>query len=170
MTTYGDLRQYIRDNYSDAVDANSTRVFDRIIDRAFRKLAKVTDWSFLLDRGRINMVAPFDTGTVALTQDSKTVTLTGGVWPTTMGTDPWHINFGANTEVEFEVLTRTSGTVIEVDENWPFAADATSAFTAYRREYALPTDFRKFLWGEMENIFSQQVWCWPCLMMVLNVQ
>ena len=154
MTTFADLKTYVRDNYSDAVDAKSTRVYERIVDRALRRVGKVTDWSFLMDRGRINFVAPFETGTVALTQDSKAVTLTGGVWPTTMGTDFWHVNFDANTEGEFEGLTRTSGTVIQLDEVWPFATTASSQFTAYRREYALPTDFRKFLFGEMQETWG----------------
>ncbi len=154
MTTYKDLRDYIRDNYADSVDVKATRVYDRIIDRAFRRMAKTTDWSFLLKMGRINLVAPYETGTVALTQDSKTVTLTGGTWPATMGTDVWHIIFAANNEVEFEVITRNSGTVIELNENWPFTAEAANGFTAYRRDYALPVRFRKFMWGEMENYWE----------------
>lgn len=98
------------------------------------------DWSFgekLTDRVYIPMAAPYETGTVTVTQDSKTITGSGTTWTRDMEGS----FFQVGTNEPYEIITFTSTTSLTLAI--PYQNDTASAqtYTIYKRFYDLPLNF-----------------------------
>jgi len=152
-TTFANLIQFAQDQTADQNDARAVRKQKRAINNAFRRIARTHDWSFYIPTagGRINFIAAYDTGTLALTQGSNTAVLTGGVWPA--GAVGRKVVASSNPEVEFEVATRTNDTdvIFITGQNWLDDSAAASTYGIYADVYDLPDGFRKFLEGKGET-------------------
>src|SRR5512146_3144750 len=63
----------------------SEREIRRAVHDALAEVASAHDWTFLYKHGRVNLHAPYETGTVAYDLTGGTyerqVTLTDGTWP-----------------------------------------------------------------------------------------
>lgn len=112
------------------------------ISRAQEDFVNVGDWSFLSqyqDRVYIPLAAPYDTGTVTVTQDSKTITGSGTTW-----TKDMEGSFFAISENEvYEIRSFTSTTSLELAI--PYQNDTASAqeYNIYKRFYNLPLNFSR---------------------------
>lgn len=96
-------------------------------------------WSFLEDTYAISAEAVYETGTIAVS--GGTVTLTGGTWPADV-TDHY---IRVSNHVLFPT-SRDSGTQVTVNHSQLTIAAGTS-YEAPRYRYSLPSDFGEFLDG-----------------------
>lgn len=110
----------------------------------------IHQWSFLSRHFQISAVDKYDTGTIAIS--GGTVTLTGGTFPTDMV--DYFIEVGSH--VVF-VTTRTDDTHVEVSHSQLSIAAGTS-YEAYQFRYALPSDFSEFQNGLVYQDGSNYYW------------
>lgn len=130
LKTYG--RFQIRGNVGTAADTMLTSG----INDALGDLAKAHKWSWLATDGMLTFRATYATGTLAFTQDSTQVTLTGGTWPTWIA-DGGKILYQG---IYYIVATRDSDTVIHMEQAWSQGSVSGVGYVAYLNTYTLPTD------------------------------
>lgn len=139
--------------YSDAIDAlddfcrghassMAPSQIRRCILAAYDEFPSLYDWSFLLQNGRIQLHAPYTTGTVVYDATGgatceRQLTLTSGTWPA------WAVNGSVLfDDIVCDVERRYSDTVVSLDAMMSPGADVVSTtYKVWPRWYALPTDF-----------------------------
>lgn len=134
--TWSEARTILQGRIADSSDNVAV---DQALNQAQLEVARARRWPELIKRAFFNTEAVYETGTIVATEGSTTVTLTGGVWPSTVASakhrvalsvsDPWH-----------EVATRSSDTVILLAENWIQDTATASDYIAYRSHYSLASD------------------------------
>lgn len=108
--------------------------------QAIRDLFNDHPWSFALKEGRLLTEAPYSTGTVAVTNGSTAVTLTGGTWLTSWTTAPSSRRFATSSRNEPYNITITSGTTGTLDVAWQGDTNTATTYSLYRDIYAVPAD------------------------------
>ncbi len=105
---------------------------------AYRKFTNEARWTYLYRVERLNCVAPQSTGTVAYTQSTNTLTLTGATWPSWASLGSITIN-----NVRYDVATVPTTTTLTLTSNTAPPADiaAGTPYMLYQDTYALPSDF-----------------------------
>lgn len=110
------------------------------INRAQEDFCLYADWDFLetlSDRVCIPLSAPYETGTVTATQDSKTITGSGTTFTRNM--EGQYITIGSS---EFyEIKTFVSATSLTLAIPFQGTTVADEEFVIYRRFYDLPLNF-----------------------------
>lgn len=136
--TYFDLvESLIVSSFGGPQDAEQ-RDIRAAIHRAYDELTTLRDWQYYHVHGRVLTDAPYTTGTVTYVAATRTLTLTGGTWPSWAAQG--HVRVG---NVIGRVQTRVSDTVLTMDSQVNFKGDFTGeTFSSYRMEYPLPDDFR----------------------------
>lgn len=96
-------------------------------------------WSFLNPNATLNTITEYSTGTVAVTDDSTTVTLTTGTWPSWVASDATLVI----ADTSYGVASRTDGADIELDEAWSAGTDAAAAYSIHYHpeDYELNAQF-----------------------------
>lgn len=106
--------------------------------QACNALAQKWDWNWFRTIVTIKLSDIYQTGTVQYVASTRTMTLTGGVWPS------WAI-YGAVkvNDVDYEIATRTSDTVIVLSAQSAPVDDISTDTTYSIRRYAyqLPANF-----------------------------
>ncbi len=95
-------------------------------------------WSFLTPVTTLDTIAPYSTGTVAITKTGTTVTLTTGVWPS------WAATHGSLVvdSVEYVIATRTDDEFIELADAWTEDTVTVATFILkHNGNYDLPDDY-----------------------------
>lgn len=100
-------------------------------------------WSFLKPVERLTTVAPYSTGTVAVTNGDATVTLTDGTWPTWAAEGTLLI-----AGVAYDVASRTGDDEIELTSAWSGTTASDFTYSLERRSYDLPDNFGSII-GDM---------------------
>ena len=96
------------------------------------------EWSFLKPVVTLDTIAPYDTGTIAVTLAGTTVTLTTGVWPSWTAT---HGSLVVGT-TEYVIDTRTDDTHLELAEAWTEDTETAAEYVLkHDGNYDLPDDF-----------------------------
>jgi hypothetical protein len=131
--SYANARTILQSRIADS--SNSTAV-DQAIDQAQREVARSRRWPELIGRKFFNTVAAYETGTVAVTNASTTVTLTGGTWPSDVASGLYR--FALSTSGPwYGVATRSSDTVILLAQAYIGASDTSTDYIAYKSHYSL---------------------------------
>lgn len=141
---FADLVEHLSDYSGGEVMDRKSRDYRRAAVRAYQDLALSNEWKAYMTRGRINLNAVQDDGTIDfdLTGGSyeRMVTLTGYTWPT------W-VEFGTLLidGVRYKVDQRMSSTIITLTYDSCPTADvaALTTYALYQNVYPLPEDFRK---------------------------
>lgn len=110
------------------------------INRAQSKFALANDWSFLeqyQDRVDIALAAPYTTGSITVTQDSKTVTGSGTAWTKDMEGDYIRL-LGKEF---YEIRTWVSATELTLALPYQAASDSDADYQVCKRFYPLPLNF-----------------------------
>ena len=95
-------------------------------------------WSFLTPVTTLDTIAPYSTGTIAVTITGKTVTLTDGVWPSWTAT---HGSLVIDT-TEYVIASRTDDTHLELASAWTEDTETASDYVLkHDGNYDLPDDF-----------------------------
>ena len=99
-------------------------------------------WSWLNGQSALNTVASYSAGTVAITQDSTTVTGTSVAWTTAM--EGYIIRF--NDENEYYLISDVTGDVITLDKAYIGSDDAAATYEIVKVYYSLESDVKNVLW------------------------
>jgi hypothetical protein len=116
-----------------------------INDSYTRTLPRVEDWTMIIEDGNIQTVASYNTGTIAVTIGSTSVTGTSTVWTSAMTAEEgYKIKFSGNRDVyKFEYVSATSGTITP---SLSGPNDLTGQnYVLFKDEYALASDHDRFL-------------------------
>ena len=149
LTTYKDMKLHVIDFLGGNPGGDASRDARRAVQNGYRDLGAASNWSYFYQRGRVNTVAPYMTGTIAYTNATKTVTLTGGTWPSwaaqgvlvigavTTGTPVMQTG-----NVLYQVASNpTSSTLVLTNQTNPGVdIPAGTTFTLIQDTYPLPTD------------------------------
>jgi hypothetical protein len=84
----------------------------------------------------------YDTGTIAITKDARTVTLTGGTWPAAVV--GWHLALGDGLAERYRVVTRTSNSIVVIDRPYEGETETASPYTVWDPYVIAPRDLYKF--------------------------
>ncbi len=171
-TTYTELREEIAaylglTRTSSKWSATETAAIAVVLKRALRQFyfpppvagQKPHKWSFLEPLTTLDTIAPYDTGTIAVTITGTTVTLTDGVWPSWTAT---HGSLIVDT-VEYVIDTRTDDTHLELASAWTEDTETAAEYTLkHDGNYDLPDD-----WGGIKgNIVIESVNYKPNIVLV----
>jgi len=125
-----------------------------INDAYVRVLPRIEDWRPITVDSFITMVAMYNTGTVAATAGSATITGTGTTWTSAMtATDGYKIKIAGNDNIyTFTYVSATSAIIS------PALSGATNitgqAYTIFKDEYQLTSDFDRFLKNGSVYVYS----------------
>lgn len=116
-----------------------------INDSYTRTLPGMNDWEIITKESGITTSAYYNTGTVAATIGSTSITGTGTTWTSVMTYAlGWRIKFaGVDNIYEF---TYTGAGTATINPAFSGSADLTaSSYTLFRDEYSMPSDFDRLL-------------------------
>ena len=142
LFTYADALAAMDDFTQGHTVGHPTSGLRRILLTAYREITSLHDWSSLLVSGRVHLVAPQTTGTVAfdLTGGAtceRQLTLTGATYPASAA--DYSIRFA---DLLCDIERRYSDTVVSLDPIMSPGADVSSAtYSLWPRYYQLPYDF-----------------------------
>lgn len=134
-------------------------------------------WPFNEGEAAVACVAPYSTGTVAVTLNSKNVVLTGGTWLTSWVT-PAIIRINGSSGDSIVVASFDSPTGLTLDIEWPFASDAAATYSIEFPSHTIPSyisvtgvvecrlSMRRFLaQARFEDLLGKRPWMpqtyWP---------
>jgi hypothetical protein len=116
-----------------------------INDSYTRTLPALEDWTPLIKDTTLAMTARYNTGTVAVTAGGTALTGTSTVWTASMtAANGYKIKMSSNDNIY--TFTRLTNTTATISPALSGATDITSdSYVVYRDEYALASDFDRFL-------------------------
>jgi hypothetical protein len=155
--TLGDLRIRILKIFP-SLDLD---VLDGFIGDRYSEIIEELPWTRLNGRGVIQTIAPYSTGTVAMTQGGNAVTLTGGLWTAAM-TGRWLRVAGDD---DFYGFTQTGDSTGTLDRNYEGAASAAAAYTIFQHIYPVASNcriladdaFATFSYGPLDRLTRGQL-------------
>lgn len=138
MMNYGQLC----DRLTEEVNGITREDAQRRINRAYRTAVEAHSWSFLLKRFTLQTEASYDTGTVAVTPASASITLTGGTWTTSWVTTPSMRRIRIYSRDEpYDVSALGSTTTGTLTDSYAGdEAQPEATYFMYRDVYPLPAD------------------------------
>lgn len=132
--TYGQLRLVLTKS-APGVDPD---LLDAWIDGRYAEILDRLQWERLKIESVLETVAPYQTGTVAVTEGSTGVTGTATVWTAGMTGRGFRVT-GRNEYYEF---TRTGDTTGTLDRPYEGSTDAAAGYAIFQSVYPLPADCR----------------------------
>src|SRR5579872_702049 len=138
LTTYQDCVDHLLDYLGSSTDDQSERFCRRAVQDAYNKLPGMHSWSYLYARGRVTTVGPQQTGTIAYTNSTLTVTLSGATWPSWVTQGVIVLN-----NIPYPIASNPTNTTITLPPQANPGADITAGatYTLYQDAYSLPIDF-----------------------------
>ncbi len=144
-TFLGFIRRSSQDRSGALADTEAIEILNDAVDM----IAMERQWDYYHTRGAVQTQAKYETGTIALTYGSTTCTLTTGTWPTWAASGEIFVN---GTWVV--VASRTSGSVLVLEDPWGNDSVTASSYTLVQFRYALPADCIRI----SDTMFGSQ---WP---------
>lgn len=149
LFTLEDAQSHLLDWLGSNVRQDAVRDCKRAIQQAYRELPNEHHWSYFYSILRLNLVAPYSTGTIEYIHSGgsseRLVNLTGGSFPewAAEGTLRLSNAASATTAVDFEVARLISATQLqlEIASNPGVSIAAGTTYTLFRDTYTLPCDF-----------------------------
>lgn len=152
--TFHDALLHLEDYERAIPSTQRVRFHRRAIFSAMQELAHEHHWSYLYQVGRVNTVAPYDTGTITYDHTGsvyeRQVTLANGTWPSWAFAGTLIIS-----DIRYQVAERINGTIIQLSVHSNPGADITDAtsYTLIRDRYLLPQD----LWT-IDDLQTPDAW------------
>lgn len=133
--TYGQLKFRLTKAFP-GVDAD---LIEGWIGDCHQEILGMLPWSRLDVQAILLTTAPYSAGTVAVTQASNAIALTGGTWTAAMTGTAFRVT-GDDDEYEFTLGgSATSGTL---DRPYTAASNAAAGYSIYQAVYPMPADCR----------------------------
>lgn len=141
MLTYSDAISHCLDYLGAATDVTTERVARRAVQSAINAIWNDRNWVYFYQRGRINTVANYATGTVDYDYTGgsveRQVTLAGGTLPTWAAFGTLVID-----NVTYDLFSRVSATVAQMaSQSNPGIDIASTSYNLFQNTYTLPIDF-----------------------------
>jgi hypothetical protein len=146
---FSDAVDNVVDYLGGATQDPEQRIVRRSIYNAYNRIFAERSWAHLYKHTRIQLNPLYNTGTVAYSQSSLTVTLTGGSFPSWAANGRIRINStttdGSNTAMVCGISAFPTSTTLLLDANLNPGGDiaAGASYTLFQDVYPLPSDFRK---------------------------
>ena len=127
-----------------AAEHANQQVLRGAIRAAYDEIPQLCNWPTLTRPGRINMIAPYSTGTVVYDHTGGTyermLTLTDGTWP------DWCVDGVVRFDGKIShVESKKSSTVITLDATMNPGEDvASTTYSLFKQWYVLPEEFMSF--------------------------
>lgn len=115
--------------------------FLNLLNRKTTALAQLRLWNHYRAEHQFSIVNEYTTGTVSVASGATTVTGVGTAFASTH--DGWKIRFAGSNHY-YVVDSITSGTELELTEDFFETTLSGASFTLYQDEYTLPTDYMHF--------------------------
>lgn len=120
---------------------------DALINAVYREIYSIHDWWWLVKRGVINMAADYTTGTVSVTNNSTTATLSAA--PTGQPSFAGRVlivtgNQDSGAVYRIDTNTAESAT-LTLDAAYTGTTDTAAGYAIYQDSYSLATDVGKLL-------------------------
>lgn len=112
----------------------------RRINNAYVNEAMGHPWGFLLKRWTLQTEAVYSTGTIAVTNPSTSVTLTGGTWATSWTTSPSSRRLAIQGRFEPYDITIASASTGTLADPWIGASDTDASYSMWRDQHPFPAD------------------------------
>jgi hypothetical protein len=143
MLLYTDAIEHLIYNAQAGNNEKEVRDLRQATVNAYRQVCFEFDWQYYWTQYRQILEAPYATGTVVYDHtggaSERLLTLSGGTFPT--NAKFYRLKIG---NVVYPIYDRLSGTTAQLDEFVNPGADVSStAYTVFRSEYALPSNFRR---------------------------
>ena len=106
-------------------------------------------WAFLRREGVARFGGGYDDGTLSVTQDSRTVTLTGGTFPTDC--TGWRIGPTTSETEIYTIAARNSDTQVTLDRPYEGDTDSGLAYSMYDPYGILPADYAMMISAVLEH-------------------
>jgi hypothetical protein len=123
---------------------------NEILQAVAREITEEYGWSLRRREAIVSLVAPYVTGTVAVTNGSATITGTGTTWTAAMVGRAISID-GLKTYLRVATVpgatTLTLGDAQLAAVGWPLASGASKTYSIFVAEYELPADLAVVLGG-----------------------
>jgi hypothetical protein len=154
LMTYRDVLDWLSEYRQSNPSAEALRDARRALYSALQVLPNAHRWVYYYQQGRVNTVAPYDTGTIVYDHTGggfeRQVTLTDGQWP------PWAA-YGVLIigSIQYEVAERLTSAVLQLSVHSNPGADITlsTPYTLMRDTYTLPVDFIA-----LDQLYTPESW------------
>ncbi|MBM3744166.1 MAG: hypothetical protein FJW34_00040 [Acidobacteria bacterium] len=131
---YGQLR-FLLTKSAPGIDPD---LLEAWMDGRYLEILDRLQWERLHVDGTLLSVAPYETGTVAVTAASTAVTGTGTTWTAAMSGR----RFRVTARSEYYTFTRTGNTTGTLDRAYEGDTDTAAGYMIFANVYALPSDCR----------------------------
>jgi hypothetical protein len=162
MLTYRDAIEHVLDYLGGSSDELAVRDARKAVLAAYRDFPTEKSWAYLWTQGRVDLSAPYATGTIAYDHtggaSERLWTLSGGTWPSWAADG--YLRVG---DVIYRVDERLSGTTLTTEEVLSPTGDldAGTEYTLYRDTYVLPVDFTAMDEALYERMFGVMTYRHP---------
>jgi hypothetical protein len=151
--TASSLWAYARRQYQDHVGTKAdTEIREAVDDALYLIASQPMPDSWYQTLGTVTLNGAYQTGTVAITNGSTTVTLSSGTWPTWAGTNAEIL---LTDGLWYRVATRDSTTQITLTSAFQGNTGTGLTYTLAQMQIVLPSDCRK-----ISEVIRTQYWIW----------
>ena len=142
MYTYKDAHDHLVDVFDIDTTGRENRLAKRAILETYRELPGRHKWKYYERRFSVRTEASQNTGTVAYTHSTRTVTLTGATFPSNVHL--YRIYLASNqSHYPIESRTDDNNVVLTITENPGADVASGTSYILYRSSYPFPSNFRK---------------------------
>jgi hypothetical protein len=137
--TFGDIRRRLTQILKAAGHEGAhPDLIDDAVNQRYTAILDALSWRRQRVEGVLQLVAPYDTGTLSVTAGGSSVTLTGGTFTSSMTGRAIRVA-GRNEYYEF---THSSGTTGTLDRGYEGATASGLSYSIFQTVYALPSKCR----------------------------
>lgn len=112
------------------------------IQRALERISEFHDWPYYIqDKGVIETIAPYETGTITVTNGSKTITGSGTTFTSAMAGRKIRVAGG---NAYYRIAAFVSTTEITLEYNYPGSTASAQTYKIYKDEFRLNADVDKY--------------------------
>jgi hypothetical protein len=149
--TYANAQQFLRDYNRQATSQQDDRVLAKIINDANRSFHSFGEWDFDKRTATYTLAAPYNTGTVDVTNGSATVTGTGTTFTSAMVDRYIRIAGAAR---EYRISAYSSATSITIETTYTGDTATGQTYNIVDERKALPTSpiFRTLCQAQIDDI------------------
>lgn len=141
MKTFSDIyNAVLRRAKIPVSDTTTLTAVKEFINTAYHEIASEGKWWWLRDQRDIIIPAKYTTGTVSVTNGSRTVTGTGTTWTEDFN---GRFFFIEGDDEHYQIISRNSNTQIQLSTNYVGTTNATANYTIYKARYGLFPDLEK---------------------------
>lgn len=119
-------------------DSSNPQFVDQCLNQAQREVARARRWPEMMSRLFFNTEAAYETGKMAVTNASTTITLTTGTLPSTVASSGYRFALSVS-DPWYTVRTRTSASVGVLAQTYAQDTNTSTSYILYKSHYSMPS-------------------------------